>query len=68
MTDLIERTDAATQTVVDSETDCRKAHFEYELEKLEMSTIKSRRIRGYTRGRFLGRLTRAVGVLFAVEQ
>lgn len=68
MTDLIERTHAATQTVVtlDSGTDCRKAHFEYELEKLEMSANESRRIGGYTPGRFLGRSARAVGVLLAV--
>lgn len=59
---------AATQTVVtlDSETDCRKAHFEYELGKLKMSVNESRRVGGYTPGRFLGRSTRAVVVLFAV--
>lgn len=68
MTDLIERRHAATQTIVtlDSETDYRKAHFEYELEKLEMSSNKSRSIGGYTPRWSLGRSTRAVVVLFSV--
>lgn len=51
---MIERTHAATHTLVtlDSKTDCIKARFEYELEKLETTTNESRRIRGYTQGGF----------------
>jgi len=53
---LIERTHAATHTLVtlDSTTDCIKAHFEYEFEKLETTSNESwgGRIRGYTQGRF----------------